>query len=339
MVAVSLNKRDDIVGKVLALVCGILLGCLYASFGRSATKTWFRYSKTFEATTIETTTEKMVINETAQFLVPDDTSLADNLAQKIRVLCWVHNDNPENKRMDAIRRTWGNRCTKLIFIKKVGPNSTDVFNIPNDENSSSNIENAYRFLYEEYLSEFDWFLKTTASSYVVMENLRYKLFAYNSSDAVGMGLALKNTEHNQVFFSERAGYVLSRKALELLLDAFEEGPKCMEAKMKYPNPLRIGMCLGEMKVNFAESNDSYGKQQFFDKHLDEYFLPNPNVSFPYPWYEDYKVDQYLDHASNYSISFCDISDQHMFVLEYLIYQLRPYGLETETPLLPELIHY
>ncbi|XP_031625296.1 glycoprotein-N-acetylgalactosamine 3-beta-galactosyltransferase 1-like [Contarinia nasturtii] len=334
MFAASPNTRETWL-KVFALICGIFIGCLYASFGRSAAKSWFGSSNT-QFTTVEPITEKPEINETAQFLVSDDTTIANALAQKVRVLCWVHNNNPEKEQIDAIQKTWGVRCTKFIVIKKSGGNSTDSFNIPNDRNSSSNIENAYRFIFDNYATKFDWFLKTTGSSYVVMENLRYKLFPYNPTDAIGIGLALKNGKYNLSYLSEKAGYVLSTKALEMLIKAFDKQGDISLAEEIHNDELRIAMFLDFVEVPFAANNDTDDKQLFFDKHLDEFFLPNPNVTFPYPWYQDYKVNHYLDHASNYSIAFCDISWQHMFVMEFLIYQLRPYGLETKHPPLPEL---
>lgn len=47
----------------------------------------------------------------------DDTSIADALADKVRVLCWVIT-HPENHRKlpVAIKNTWGRKCTKLIFL-------------------------------------------------------------------------------------------------------------------------------------------------------------------------------------------------------------------------------
>lgn len=333
MLAVSPNKRTESVFKVVALLCGIFLGGFYASFGHSVAKQWFSSSKSFNAgfKTIDQTTQAQEINETARFLVSDDTTIADDLAKKIRVLCWIHNNNPEKERIDAIKKTWGNRCTELIVIKNSGNNSTDMFNIPHDEIGNSNIENAYRFIHSKYATNFDWFLKTTGNSYVVMENLRFKLFSQDPGMPIGVGLALKNVQFNETYFSDKAGYALSRKALKNLIEGFDKGSNCSKVNQTYSDEVRIGICLNEMNVHFSKSNDSNNKQLFFDKHLDEYFLPNPIVKLPYPWYQDYKVNHNLDSASNYSIAFCDISWQQMFVMEFLIYQLRPYGIETETP--------
>lgn len=339
MITVSPNKRAERAIKLSALLSGILVGCLYASFGRSVTSQWFAKSQgvNVDFTTVESTTQVKEINETAQFLVSDDTTIADTLAKNIKVLCWIHNNDPESNLTEAIKKTWGNRCTGFITITNEGANSTDIFNIPIDAHKS-NLEKAYRFIYNKFSSKYDWFLKTTGNSYVVMENLRFKLYAYDPSNSVGVGLALKNTK-GETYLSDKAGYALSKQALRKLIKGFNSGVKCKNATKLNNDEQRIGICMREAKIHFAKSTDINNKQLFYDKFLDDFLLPNANVTLPYPWYQEYKVNHYLDSASNYSIAFCDVSWRQMFVMEFLIYQLRPYGIETETPLLPEMILY
>lgn len=280
MIAVSPNKRSEKLIKVFALLSGILVGCLYASFGRSVAKQWFSSPKDF--TTVKPAKQHEEVNETARFLVSDDTTIADNLAKTIKVLCWIHNDKPADNVTDAIKRTWGHRCNGFITIRNKGhKNSSDLFIIPNNHHNS-NLESAYRFIYNEYASKYDWFLKTTGHSYIVMENLRYKLFAYDSTKSVGVGLT-KNTTNNQMYLSDKAGYALSKGALKKIIKGFDSGVKCKNATNLHNDELRIGICMTEAKINFAKSNDTNNKQLFFDKFLDDYFLPNPNVTLPYPW--------------------------------------------------------
>lgn len=329
------SKRAERTAKGLALILGILCGCFYASFSRSDTRqgTFFSRKQTATIATIKPIAQNQEVNETAQFLVSDDTSIADGLAQNIKVLCWIHVNNIERDRINAIKRTWGARCTSFIVISSSGKNKTDIFNIPKDQDQDSNIENAYRFIYNTYGDKFDWFLRTDGKSYVVMENLRYKLYAYDPSEPIGIGLTLKD-DQNRVYFSEKAGYVLSKSAMENLVNGFDNGLSCTEDEEFENGEVQFGQCLKEVGVIFGKSTDDHGKQLFFDKHLDDFFLPEIEVKLPYPWYQDYKVDHYLNSASNFSITFYGMSWQQMHVMEFLIYQLRPYGLETIIPPLP-----
>lgn len=334
MYMVNPSKRVERAIKGLALLLGISCGCFYASFSRSgSSKRTAVLTKPFVPVTVES--PKPEINETAAFLVSDDTTLADNLAASIKVLCWNHMNKVDKKRIEAIKKTWGRKCSKLITITSSGDNSSDVFNISKNEGQESNIENAYRFINKQYGNDFDWFLRTDGSVFVVMENLRYKLYAYNPDEPIGIGL--KKIAEEYEYFSDKAGYVLSKSALNELINGFESKIDCMADKEASSEEIRFGRCLEEVGIIFGNSTDDQKKQQFFDKYLDDFLLPDPIVKLPYPWYQDYKVNHYLDSASNYSITFSNLSWQQMHVMEYLIYQLRPYGIETITPPLPEKI--
>lgn len=341
MHAVSPSKRGESVVKVVALFSGILLGCMYALFGSSLASNWFSTTKGSNVqftTVVPSTTPSQVLNETALFLVSDDTIMADTLAKRIKVLCWIHNNDAKNDLTEAIKATWGKRCTGLIrTTNKNVINSTYTHHIPNGKDNS-NLENAYRFIYKNFSSKFDWILKVNGHSYVVMENLRFKLFAYNPLNAVGVGLTLNNS-NGQTYLSDKASYALSKSGLNKLIKGFDNGVKCKNATQLHNDEHRIGICMSEAKIHFAKSTDANDKKLFYDKYLDNFLLPNENVKLPYPWYQDYHVDHNLNLTSNYSISFYDISPNEMYVLEFLIYQLRPYGLETEMPPLPDLVSY
>lgn len=339
MVEVNPNNRAEHLLKAIALSSGILIGCFYASLERSVQGQWFFNPSTETQATPSVQPQRFEMNETARFLVPDDTTIADNLKQTIRILCWVQKAGLPNEQIDAINKTWAARCTDFIVITNFGENSTDVFNIQASNNQSFDIESAYRFLRQNFADKYDWFLKTNGYSYIVMENLRYALVAYDPSMGVGVGLPKNDSGTAVTYFPHQAGYVLSKRALEILVDGYTNGLNCTNAKGKVTDEVRVGICLNEMGVRFGKSIDQYGKQLFFDTHLDEFFLPEIEVDVPHPWYQEYKVNHFLDYASNYSISFCGISWQQMFVMEFLIYHLRMYGSETAIPNLPEKEHF
>ena len=48
-----------------------------------------------------------------------------------------------------------------------------------------------RYVYAHYMYEADWFLKADDDTYVVMENLRYMLQPYNSSQPIYFGCKFK----------------------------------------------------------------------------------------------------------------------------------------------------
>lgn len=56
--------------------------------------------------------------------------------------------NVDKNRFDAIKTTWGRRCTAFIVIVfEIGANSTDIFHIPvANGKQPTNLENVYRFI-------------------------------------------------------------------------------------------------------------------------------------------------------------------------------------------------
>lgn len=323
----SANKRSDRMVKVFAFLVGVMLGCYYASIRKNV----FRKPKI-----VGSVIENKPVNETERFLVADDTTIADNLAKSIRVLCWVH--SPQRSQFDSIKKTWAKRCTAFVATTNTGPNSTEIYNIHRGEHQYSNIDNAFLFIYSQFNGKYDWFIKTDGNSYVVVENLRYKLYGLDSKEPIAVGL-VKNSTNVMDYLSDKAAYALSNAALKKLVDGLADEDTCTTAKQIPIDEFRIDNCLKEISVKYANSTDEHGKQLFFDQNLDDFFLPNATVVFPYPWYEQYKVNHFLDHASNYSISFYGVTPNQMYVMEFLIYQLRPYGLETKMPPLPHTNYY
>jgi glycoprotein-N-acetylgalactosamine 3-beta-galactosyltransferase len=69
--------------------------------------------------------------------------------------------------------------------------------------------------YEHHKDDADWFMKADDDTYVILENLRYFLRDYKSSDPVYFGHHFKPIV-KQGYYSGGAGYVLSKEALTRL---------------------------------------------------------------------------------------------------------------------------
>lgn len=335
------EKTVQFVAMILGIMCGYFSG---AQFNHNSEKLVDSAAKQLwvtNSTRIVLSSKNQTINETALFLVADDTTLADELAQHIKVLCWMQAKHIDRNRFDAIKRTWGRRCTAFIAIDYgTGANSTDIFHISTtNERQQSNVENAYRFIADTYANEFDWLLNTNGNSFIVMENLRYHLYAYDPFEPIAVGHLLNKTNEKHEYLSMKSGYALSRRAVENLVTGFSNASTSCAVTREFDDEIHFSGCLREVGIQFSKSTDQHGKRLFFDQYLDRFFLPISLVELPHPWYQDYKVSHYLNEASNYSIAFYGLSWKQMYVMEFLIYQLRPYGVETITPPLPERIRF
>ena len=69
-----------------------------------------------------------------------------------------------------------------------------------------------RYVYQHHFHDADWFAKFDDDSYVVVENLRYYLEPFNSSQPLYFGRRFKPYV-KQGYMSGGAGYVLSKEAL------------------------------------------------------------------------------------------------------------------------------
>lgn len=62
---------------------------------------------------------------------------------------------------------------------------------------------AFEHIYENYLDEYDWFLKADDDTYVIMQNLRYFLYEYPTEMPIYFGcrfkkvINLKNVHHQK----------------------------------------------------------------------------------------------------------------------------------------------
>lgn len=167
-----------------------------------------------------------------------DNTIAKELEQKVKVLCWVMT-GPKNHESKAkhVKATWGKRCNMLLFMSSkegklnrtfsygfanlvVSDNNLPAVGLPvgeGRENLWAKTKEAFKFLYENYLDKYDWFMKADDDTYVIVENLRRLLEPYNPDEGHYFGLRFKPyVEHG--YMSGGAGYVLSKKSVQKFVE-------------------------------------------------------------------------------------------------------------------------
>lgn len=259
---------------------------------------------------------------------PDDVDqgIANELYNKVRVLCWIMT-SPKNLQLKAtaVKNTWAKRCNKYIFFSSETNHSfpTVGLNVSEGrEHLTRKTVQGFLYCFKKYGQLYDWFVKADDDTYMIVENLRYFLSHQSPEQLVYFGHKFKSLV-KQGYFSGGAGYVLSRGSLNKL------------AKVGLKNPFicrqdggaedaEIGKCMEKLDIKAGDSLDIYGRESFHP------FKPIAHLEGQVPdWFYNYSyhgVKKGLSCCSDYSVSFHYMSPSDMYLMDYLLYHLRPYGL-------------
>lgn len=279
----------------------------------------------------------------------ENNTLATYLYEKVRVLCWILT-TPSNHQTRAIhvKRTWGKRCNKLLFMSTQHDTSIDsiALNVSVDDKNAlwGKTKRAFQYIYDNHRNDADWFLKADDDTYVILENLRYFLHAYSTNDPIYFGYKMNRpNDIKSGYFSGGAGYVLSKNALDRFSDAMRHHVNNHNCRLKTDygaEDLEMGKCMESLGVLAGDTRDELKRGRFFLNQPEAHLIPGKfDASYWYWQYMWYKSDEGLDCCSDNAISFHYIRPETMYVFDYLIYHLRPYGMVAYPQPLPKKVNF
>ncbi|EDV94070.1 GH25080 [Drosophila grimshawi] len=226
--------------------------------------------------------------------VNENTSIAEKLYSEVRILCWIMT-SPANHQKKArhVKRTWGKRCNKLIFMSSAKDEELDAVALPIGEgldNLWGKTKEAFEYIYEHHMNDADWFLKADDDTYMIVENLRYMLYPYNPNTPVYFGCKFKPYV-KQGYMSGGAGYVLSREAVRRFVVEAIPNPKLCKKENTGREDVEIGKCLENVKVLAGDSRDTNGRGRFFAFVPEDHLIVHVDKEYWYWKYIYYKTDE------------------------------------------------
>lgn len=233
------------------------------------------------------------------FVSDEYSTVAVKLAFQVRVLCWVMT-SPGNieKRAQHVYATWGKRCNKILFMSSKLDSSTTlpVIELPVSEGRNylwAKTKEAFRYVHDKYLDNFDWFAKFDDDTFLIVENLRLFLKDKNCEEPLYYGRRFKPFL-KQGYMSGGAGYVLSKEALRRFVQTALKNPNHCRNDSGGAEDLEMGKCLETVGVIASDTRDELGRERFHpfipEHHLIPGILPKDMWYWNYNFYSAKQVE-------------------------------------------------
>lgn len=259
-----------------------------------------------------------------------DEALSDKLFNEVRILCWIMT-TPKNHKTKAqyIKKTWGQRCNKLLFISTKADPELETITLPVKEGRDTlwdKTKNAFLYIHKRHLNDADWFLKADDDNYMFIENIRYMLYQYHPQTSLYFGHRFAVTQIPEGYMAG-GGYILSKKALQKFATEIKSNATVCSLSEDGNEDWEMGRCLQHSAIAADERDERFGKR-FFPAGILEHLKPEKDLEYWYDNSQYYSVPQgSLECCSDTPVALHYVSPEEMYMMEYLTRRVHPFGLE------------
>lgn len=197
---------------------------------------------------------------------------------KVRLLCVILTMEKDlYTKVDAVNKTWAARCDKHLYVITSKQKRHDFLNVDipdNRKNLAHKMRKVFSTIYKQYMDDFDYLLKCDDDTYVIVENLKFLVWHYDSNKPSYFGFHFNKFIRNG-YMSGGAGYVISNRGIRQLVERGLQDGEC-ELKVHKEDPdnsedIETGRCLETVGVPVLSSLDAHGRETFhpfpLERHL------------------------------------------------------------------------
>jgi glycoprotein-N-acetylgalactosamine 3-beta-galactosyltransferase len=201
----------------------------------------------------------------------------------------------------------------------------NVIELGENKTSFAMLKKALTFIYIHHFDDYDWILKSDDSSFIVMENLRYLLYQYDSDFPLVIGQKFVNDFMPGV-------YAMSKQAYSRLIEkAFANDEICFEDSGS--NDVDIAKCLKHVSVISIDALDREGRGMFFANNPQSALFPINDDNYDFQYFHKFK--QGVDKCcSDNLIVVQGLSNTRIYYFEYFLYKVKTFGRKRKMRKLP-----
>ncbi|XP_074530344.1 C1GALT1-specific chaperone 1 [Halichoeres trimaculatus] len=213
--------------------------------------------------------------------------------------------------------TWSKHCDKAVFYTSEQSKALEAVDL-NEKDEWTRLRKALKHAYEN-AGDLRWFFIAQATTFAIIENLKYLVLAKDPSEPFYLGNAMKSGDLEYVTYD--SGIVLSYEALKRLVDIFKDEDKCPErghSLWKLSEDKQLAVCLKYTGVFAENGEDAHGKGLFNSNSVETLIKDNMR---------DNPSNVVESCCSDLAVTFNGMSPNQMQVMMFGVYRLRPYGHE------------
>ena len=218
-----------------------------------------------------------------------------------KVLCVIYTYSKHHSTAGkAASETWLPRCDGALILSDESDETVGAVGVPHEgpeeyDNIWQKTRANWRYVYEYYRDDFDYFHFGGDDLFVLVSNLKAYLASppvkarNDRGEPLFLGRLFKqNGNEKNLFNSGGSGYTFNRQSLALLYDSFDE-PFCRPHLHGFFEDVMVAECFrnGPARLLPADTRDATGAERFHP------FTPGQHLSYrktPNDWYTKYSFD-------------------------------------------------